>query len=90
MIKKTDILSLHFYDYKMAFTGSEGVMQYRIIKAEHEKEDGKKEACLQVTAWKGPYAFDLTKEDKISHEFTFSEQGQEEAVDWLNEQSTAY
>lgn len=90
MIKKTDILSLHFYDYKMAFTGGDGMMRYRIIKAEHEKEDGEKEAYLQVTLWKGPYAFDHTKEEKISHEFAFSEQGQEDAVNWLNEQSTLF
>ncbi|MDD5936315.1 MAG: GNAT family acetyltransferase [Clostridiales bacterium] len=88
MITTMDILCLHFYDYKSAFTGSEGNMRYRIYKAEHEKEDGEKEALLSVTVWKGPYAFDHTKEEKIVKEFPFTEEGQKEAVNWLNDEYT--
>lgn len=86
MIEKTDILSLHFFDYKMAFTGSYGNMRYRIVKVEHELEEDKKEVKLLTTIWAGPYAYDHTEEEKENKEFEFSEEGKNQVVDWLNEQ----
>ncbi|BBF43690.1 hypothetical protein lbkm_2378 [Lachnospiraceae bacterium KM106-2] len=87
MIKKESILTLHFFDYGEAFTGSDGNMRYRMMKVEHEVEEEKKEAKLLVTVWPGPYAYDHTEEEKKqSREFAFSEEGKSAAVDWLNEE----
>lgn len=89
MIKKEDILTLHFFDYKQAFTGSYHEMRYRFIKEEHEIEEGKKEAVLLVACWKGPNAYDHTDESEITRkEFEFSEEGKEKAVEWLNDMYT--
>lgn len=91
MIEKSDILCLHYFDYKMPFTGSYGNMRYRFFKVEHELESGEKEARMLVTVWPGPYAFDHTsKEVQKSHEFEFSENGKDAAVDWLNEIADEY
>lgn len=87
MIQKSDILTLHFFDYKMSFTGSCQKMRYRITKVEHEIEEGIKEAKLLATIWFGPYAYDHTDDsEKISEEFSFTMEGKDALVDWLNEQ----
>ena len=41
---------------------------------------------LTATAWKGPYNFDSTKEEKFSKDFPFSQEGIDMADRWLTEQ----
>lgn len=49
-------------------------------------EKGEEKNTLAAICWPEPYSFDATKaEDKVSEEFEFSEEGIQEAVDWLNE-----
>lgn len=83
MIHKQDILSLNYYNYKNAFTGSYDGMNYRIIKSGEKPEE-----VLKVWVWKGPYCFTKTsEEEKTVAEFPFSEDGIEQVIAWLNAQS---
>lgn len=80
MIHKQDIFSLNYYNYKNAFTGSYQGMNYRIIKAEEDSKE-----VLRVWIWRGIYCFDKTpKEECLTCDFSFSEEGLEEVVTWLN------
>ena len=48
---------------------------------------GEKEApVLTATAWKGPFSYDSTEEEKISKEFPFSQEGLDQADAWLTGQ----
>lgn len=83
MIKTEDILNMNFYK-KEVFTGSYLGMRYRIQKESAESD------CFRVWVWPGPYAFAATGEDvKTSADFPFTEEGRQQAVDWLNEQWAA-
>lgn len=87
MIGKDAILTLQYFNYKGAFTGSYKNMRYHVIKVEKGMENGEKEAKLLVTVWPGPFAYDHTEEEKKERkEFTFDEEGKSAAIDWLNEQ----
>ncbi|MBD5460351.1 MAG: hypothetical protein HDR26_05335, partial [Lachnospiraceae bacterium] len=45
-------------------------------------EEGKK---LKATVWPEPFCFQVTPEEKkTGKEFPFSEEGVEEAVEWMN------
>lgn len=62
---------------KEAFTGSYKGMRYRIVKREEE---------LEVYIWPQPYNYENTDDEaKQVKQFSFSEEGVHEAVDWLNE-----
>ena len=80
MVERNRLLSLSFYE-KSPFTGSDGLLRYRIEKTE---TDGKKQ--LLASAWFGEFAFDHTPdEDKSTHTSDFSEEGLSALCDWLNE-----
>ncbi|MEG1290859.1 MAG: hypothetical protein RSD28_01005, partial [Lachnospiraceae bacterium] len=41
---------------------------------------------LELAAWKGPYAYSATPQDKmLKKETEFSENGIQEGIDWLNQ-----
>lgn len=78
---------------KLRFTGNIGGMRYMLEKIEKEKpgvteETPKEERMEQLMAahiFPGPYSYDNTPEEKItSREFTFSDEGYQEAIDWMN------
>lgn len=69
-----------FYE-KSIFKGSYRGMNFWIQKKEEEDEP-----VLRATAWKGPFHFDATKEQKFSKDFPFSEEGIAMADEWLTEQ----
>ena len=70
MIKKEDILSLNYYTYGQAFTGSCKGMRYRVVQQKEARdEDG------NIIQEKG----------LLTHLFTFDEAGREALTDWLNE-----
>lgn len=80
MIKYEDVLSLGFYK-KSAFTGSFGDMCYQIRRNAPEDAD----ACFVVSAWRGPYNYETTPDDqKQFMQFPFTNNGKNQAVDWLN------
>lgn len=79
MVSKEDILSLEFLK-KSEYTGCSQGMRYRIEKV--EKEEGK---VLKATVWPEPFNFLMTPdENKRSNEFSFSDDGVEDAVRWMN------
>ncbi len=88
MIAYEDILSLNYYNYGRAFTGSYQGMRYRIIKQKSVKDDAgnvTQAEGLLVHIWHEPFSFVKTEEEqKISQLFSFDEEGKKKAVDWLN------
>lgn len=92
MIKNEDIFGMTYYEYGQAFFGSAGKMRYRIARNPLEKvfflpPEKKAEGTFLVTVWFGDYSYTATKdEDKISREFPFTKEGQDEVLKWLNEQ----
>lgn len=83
---------LKFYEYGEEYSGSFKGMRYKIVadpmevmwfKKQEEKEEGHK---LVAYAWPDKFAFFYTpKEEIISKEFPFTQEGKDAAVDWLNE-----
>lgn len=83
VIEPNTILTLHYFDYKQAFTGSDKNMRYKMMKIDNDK--------LLVEHWPGPYAYEYTDEEKkVREEFPFNDEGKIKAVDWLNEQFRLY
>ena len=80
MIERQDILSMEYLK-KTEFTGSHQGMRYRLEGV--SSEDGKK---LRVTVWPEPFNFFTTPaEEKESAEFSFDEDGVQDAVAWMND-----
>lgn len=70
------------YIKKEEYTGSMKGMRYML-----KKKDMEEETRLEVIIWPEPLGYAKTAENKKQRiEFTFSQEGLEEAVDWLNEQ----
>lgn len=79
MIERKDVLSIPYLK-KTTFSGS-----YRGMRFLLKMEKGEEKDTLLVNCWPEPYSFEVTKEDKDSEEFEFSEEGIQKAVAWLNE-----
>ena len=80
MIERQDILSLEYLK-KTEFTGSHQGMRYRLESV--SLRDAKK---LRVTVWPEPFNFFTTPaEEKESAEFSFDEDGVQDAVAWMND-----
>ena len=78
-----DLLPLGFLK-KSPYTGSKGIMRYRIEKKEEEEGDNVRRSLL-LSVWKTPFAFDKTpKEDIKASEHPFSEDGLKEIIEVLN------
>ncbi len=81
MIEKDKFHVLN-YVKKEEYTGSMEGMRYMLRKITVE-EDTK----LEVTIWPEPFGYAKTPEQKKQRmEFAFSNEGLEQAVDWMNEQ----
>ena len=85
MIERKDLFHLSFYK-KMRFTGSYRGMRYLITKAAESDEENAKD-ILRVIVYPEPYNFEHTPDEEKSHcDFPFTEEGLDEACDWLNKQ----
>lgn len=87
MIERIDLFHLPFYK-KEAFTGSDRGVRFWIGKAEIEKgEEGEEkdtETVLRVILWPEPFALKHTDDEKkIKKDFSFSEEGLDEAYEWI-------
>lgn len=81
MINKENLVSLNFL-MKENFTGSMQGMRYQFSRI-GEKPNFK----LEVTIWPEPFSYKATPDNqKQKAEFVFSNDGKDQAVDWLNEQ----
>ena len=80
MLTRADFLTLNFIK-KEDFSGShKGI---RFMLHQETADEGKK---LKVYLWSEPFGFDATPdENKQSKLFDFSEEGLDEAINWLNE-----
>lgn len=89
-IVRTDIFSFPYFSYGEAFHGSYRGMRYRVAreplewvfgKSAEEKANGN----IRAYVWPEPLSFDKTADDQKEYkDFTFSEEGVLEAVDYLN------
>lgn len=71
-ITRIDLLPLSFLK-KSAYTGSRGMLRYRIARTE-EGEGEEKVKKLRVWHWITPFAFDKTPEEEFSiTDYPFSE-----------------
>ncbi|MBQ3165015.1 MAG: hypothetical protein IJC02_10870 [Lachnospiraceae bacterium] len=80
MLTRADFLSLNFVK-KEDYTGSYKGLRYML----HQEtvEDEKK---LRVYIWPEPFGFEATPEEKKQSElFAFTEEGMNQAVEWMNE-----
>ena len=92
MITTEDVLNMNFYK-KEKFTGSYRGMRYLLkkdtleIPSETPDTPAENKTIFLCTIWPGPYNFTTTPdESKISATFDFTEEGKQQAVDWMNEQ----
>lgn len=77
MLNKETFVPIQFFK-KEAYTGSMNGMRYRINKV----EEG-----LEAAVYPEPYCYEATPEEqKIKMIFPFSEEGRQQAVDWINQQ----
>jgi hypothetical protein len=74
------LYSILYYE-KSVFKGSYKGMNFYLQKG--GDEDNK---MLVATAWKGPFAFDKTKEEKHTENFPFTEEGIRQADEWFSRQ----
>ena len=80
MINREDILSMEYLK-KTEFTGCNGGMRYR-LEGVKDAEDKK---VLRCTIWPEPFNFFTTPDDqKESAEFSFDDDGVQDAVRWMN------
>lgn len=77
MLKKETFVPMAFFK-KEAYSGSMKGMRYRVWKEEE----------LFLTAvYPEPFCYEATPEEKKTRaEFPFTEEGREQAVEWINEQ----
>lgn len=90
-VRKEDILSFVFFQYGTPYTGECKGMRYYMArnplkKVVYDSDPHKNdEALFDVVVWRGPMNFETTKEEKISTTFPFTEEGLEQAIEWLDE-----
>ena len=69
------------YYKRSIYKGSYRGMNFYIQKGGDDENP-----VLVATAWRGPFAFDKTTEEKYTKEFPFSDEGIAQADEWLTEQ----
>ena len=81
MIKKETFMPIQFFK-KEAFTGSMKGMRYRVAESGEE---------LEAVVYPGPYCYEVTpQEQKTRKTFPFSQEGIDQAVDWINDQFSLF
>ncbi len=84
MIEKPIIFN--YYNYKTPYYGSYHNMRFYLAR-EGEKPDFQ----MVAITWPEPFCLKATKDElKIRKEFSFTEEGYDEAITWLNEQHKLY
>mgnify|MGYP006916256628 CR=1 FL=1 len=82
MIERSRLLSLGYYKKAPSFTGSDNKKCYKIERIHDEEAD---EDRFKATIWPGPYSSENTpEEDKQSNTASFTEEGLQTLVDWMN------
>lgn len=82
MIDENIIMPFNFFKYGGAYSGEHKGMKY-LIKRNGEKPD----FIFNVSVWQGPYASGVIDKELITErEFEFSEEGRDQAIEWLKQQ----
>ena len=89
-VNRTSLYGIDYYK-KNTFTGSLGIMNYRIYKVEEnnkeEQEGQESKVCLEAVCWRGPYIFAKTEESqKVYKHFSFDNKGLDEITTWLDKE----
>ena len=85
MVERMDLFHLPFYK-KEAFTGSDRGLRFWIGKTElpAEEEGGTGETRLRAVVWPEPFSLKHTEDEKKkSKDFPFSEEGLDQAYEWI-------
>lgn len=84
MIERIDLFHLPFYK-KEAFTGSDRGIRFWIGKTEIQRENPEeKDTALRAIVWPEPFALKHTADEKKIHkDFPFSEEGLDQAYEWI-------
>lgn len=92
MIDLSGMISIPFLK-KSVFTGSYAGMRYllrkneKVIEEAEGDEPARTETVLTAVIWPEPFNYVTTAEDKKhSREFSFSQEGIQNAVTWMNEE----
>ena len=85
------LYSLDHYEYGEAYYGSCQSVYYRLgiepLENVHWTPLEKREPhSLRAYVWDGPYSFHDTEEEKRFRDFSYSAEGLEEAITWIEEQ----
>ncbi len=80
MVEGITLYSILYYE-KSVFKGSYKGMNFYLQKSGEAEQP-----VLLATAWRGPFAFYKTEEEKYSAEFPYSDEGILKADAWLEEQ----
>ncbi len=86
-----DVFSLIHYEYGEAYFGSDRGMRFRIAREPLENvhftpAEKRGAATLQVTVWPEPDSYRTAPEEsKVRKDFPVTEEGLQQAVDYLNE-----
>ena len=82
-MENISLYGIAYYE-KSIFKGSFRGMNFWI-----QRTGEKDSPVLTATAWKGPFSFEATEEEKISMDFPFSDEGLAQADAWLAGQQEA-
>lgn len=89
-ITREELFPFVHYEYGEAYYGSCGELRYRIgreplANVHFTPADKRGEATLRAVSWRGPLGYAATPQDrKTVRDFPFSEEGLQQAADWLN------
>ena len=94
-ISREELFPFVHYEYGEAYYGSCGSLRYRIAReplqnVHYTPPEKRGEAGLRAVAWRGPYGYAATDDSlKTIRDFPFTEEGMQEAADWLDGQAEA-
>ncbi|MCR5671475.1 MAG: hypothetical protein K6G10_10755 [Butyrivibrio sp.] len=91
-IDKSNFFNLSHYEYGEAYFGSHKGMRFRLAREPLENVkftpiDKRGPATLMATVWPEPYSYANTDKALMTSEnFDITEEGFEEAIQWINDQ----
>ena len=89
-LEAKDLFAITHYEYGEAYFGSLGAMRFRVARepladVHNTTPEARGAAALRADLWPDPDSFRTApRESKISADFPFTQEGLEQAADWLN------
>ena len=91
-ITARDLFSIEHYEYGEAYFGSLNDLRFRVareplIDVHFIPQEQRGESVLRVSVWPEPDSYRSAPKESISFaDFPFTQEGLEQAAEWLNEQ----